>query len=147
VRDYLSIKRQSTPSVNKVYQEFKTYAESTGHQIELLLQDMLHYARLYEKLLTGSSGLQEPALDGCMKRMNWLEISVTRPFLMEVLSLNQAGKLTTGEVSQVFSIVENYLFRRNICEVPTNALNKIFLNLNREVLRYDGTADCYVDKL
>lgn len=147
VRDYLSIKRQSTPSVNKVYQEFKSYAESTGHQIELLLQDMLHYARLYEKLLTGSSGLQEPALDGCMKRMNWLEISVTRPFLMEVLSLNQGGKLTTGEVSQVFSIVENYLFRRNICEVPTNALNKIFLNLNREVLRYDGTADCYVDKL
>ena len=43
-------------------------------------------------------------------------------------------------------ITENFLFRRNICEVPTNALNKIFLNLNKEILRYDNTADNYVQK-
>ena len=86
-------------------------------------------------------------LDQCMARMNWLEITVTRPFLMEVLRLNKTGKLNEQEVYQVFRIVENYLFRRNICEVPTNALNKVFLNLNREILRYDGTTDRYVDKL
>ena len=42
---------------------------------------------------------------------------------------------------QVFLMTENYLFRRNICEVPTNALNKIFLTLNKDILRYDGTAE------
>ena len=57
---------------------------------------------------------------------------------MEVLRLNQDGKLTVDDVLQIFLITENYLFRRNICEVPTNALNKIFLNLNREILRYDN---------
>lgn len=46
----------------------------------------------------------------------------------------------------VFEITENYLFRRNICEVPTNALNKVFLTLNKEILRYDNTAGNYVDK-
>lgn len=147
VRDYLSVKRQLTPSLSTVYREFKMYAEDSGKQVEALLKDMLYYARLYEKLLTGKSGLMQPQLNQCMDRMNWLEITVTRPFLMEVLSLNQAGKLTEQQVYRVFSIVENYLFRRNICEVPTNALNKIFLNLNREILRYDGTADRYVDKL
>lgn len=30
--------------------------------------------------------------------------------------------------------------------MPTNALNKIFLNLNKEILRYDNTADNYVQK-
>ena len=65
---------------------------------------------------------------------------------MEVLRLNQDGKLTVDDVLQIFLITENYLFRRNICEVPTNALNKIFLNLNREILRYDNTADNYVQK-
>ena len=49
-------------------------------------------------------------------------------------------------MSKIFEIVENYLFRRNVCEVPTNALNKIFLTLNKEILRYDNTTDRYVDK-
>ena len=147
VRDYLSIKRRLTPSLNAIYREFKVYAEENNQKVEALLDDMTNYARLYEKLLTGKSELDEPRLDGCLARMNWLEISVTRPFFMEVLNLNQAKKLTGQDIYRVFSIVENYLFRRNICEVPTNALNKIFLNLNREILRYDGTTDRYVDKL
>lgn len=75
-----------------------------------------------------------------------LEIVVTRPFLMEVLRLNQDNKLNTDDVLQIFLVTENYLFRRNICDVPTNALNKIFLNLNKEIIRYDGTTDNYVQK-
>ena len=65
---------------------------------------------------------------------------------MEVLRLNQDGKLSAESVRDTFEIVENYLFRRNVCEVPTNALNKIFLTLNKEILRYDNTTDRYVDK-
>ena len=65
---------------------------------------------------------------------------------MEVLRLHQDEKLTTEDVLRIFLITENYLFRRNICEVPTNALNKIFLNLNKEIIRYDNTVDDYVSK-
>lgn len=115
--------------------------------METLLEDLLRYARLYEKLLTCRSGLNSKKLDDCLYRMMRLEIVVTRPFLMEVLRLNQVGKLTVDDVLSVFLITESYLFRRNICEVPTNALNKIFLNLNREILRYDNTANDYVNKM
>ncbi len=147
VRDYLSIKMQATPTVKTVYQVFKRYAEDSALSIEALLGDMLSYARLYEKLLTCKSGLGVSGLDDCLYRMKRLEITVTRPYLMEVLRLNQDGKLPAGDMMMVFLIVETYLFRRNICEVPTNALNKIFLTLNREILRYDGGAEMYVDKL
>lgn len=147
VRDYLSIKMQATPTVKAVYQVFKRYAEDSALSIESLLEDMLSYARLYEKLLTCKSGLSVPGLDDCLYRMKRLEITVTRPYLMEVFRLNQEGKLPAGDVLKVFLIVETYLFRRNICEVPTNALNKIFLTLNRDILRYDGGTDRYVDKL
>ena len=37
---------------------------------------------------------------------------------MEVLRLNQDQKLSVDQVLQIFEITENYLFRRNICEVP-----------------------------
>lgn len=146
VRDYLSIKQQVTPTVSNVYKEFKAYAENMALPIDILLKDLLYYARLFEKLLVCQSGLQSKKLDDCLYRLMRLEIVVTRPFLMEVLRLNLDNKLTTEDVLQIFLITENYLFRRNICEVPTNALNKIFLNLNREILRYDNTADNYVKK-
>ena len=89
----------------------------------------------YEKLLTCKSGLNNKRLDDCIYRLKRLEIVVTRPFFMEVLRLNQDKKLSVDEVLRIFEITENYLFRRNICEVPTNALNKIFLNLNKEIYR------------
>ena len=150
VRDYLSIRQQKTPTVSRVYLSFKAYAkeqEEAGLLMENLLEDLLGYARLYERLLTCRSGLGSQKLDDCLYRMKRLEIVVTRPFLMEVLRLTQDGKIPAEDVYQVFLITENYLFRRNICEVPTNALNKIFVNLNREILHYDNTAEHYVDKL
>lgn len=146
VRDYLSIKRLVTPTINNVYQEFKKYAEEARLPVETLLSDLLRYARYYEKLLTCKSGLNSRKLDDCLYRLKRLDIVVTRPFFMEVLRLNQDQKLTVDDVLRVFEITENYLFRRNICEVPTNALNKIFLNLNKEIYRYDNTPDGYVDK-
>lgn len=146
VRDYLSIKQQVTPTISNVYCAFKEYAENIQLPMEALLEDLRRYARLFEKLLTCKSGLKSQKLDDCLYRMLRLEIVVTRPFLMEVLRLNQDGKLTADDVLQVFLVTENFLFRRNICEVPTNALNKIFLNLNKEILRYDNTADNYVQK-
>lgn len=146
VRDYLSVKQQITPTISNVYRAFKGYSENAQLPIESLLEDLRRYARFFEKLLTCKSGLKEKKLDDCLYRMARLEIVVTRPFLMEVLRLNQDGKLTVDDVLRILLITENYLFRRNICEVPTNALNKIFLNLNREILRYDNTADNYVQK-
>lgn len=146
VRDYLSIKQQFTPAVSNVYRTFKDYAEFVSLPINELLTDLLRYARFFEKLLTCKSGLNEQVLDDCLYRLKRLEIVVTRPFLMEVLKLHQDDKLTDADLLRIFLITENYLFRRNICEVPTNALNKIFLNLNKEIISYDNTAEDYVSK-
>ena len=146
VRDYLSIKEQVTPTLNTVYHAFKIYADGIRQPITTLLDDLLRYARLFEKLRTCKSSLGEKRLDDCLYRMSRLDIGVTRPFLMEVLRLNQDGKLSSQDVLTVFLTTEDYLFRRNICEVPTNALNKIFLMLNKEILRYDGTTENYVEK-
>ena len=143
---YLSIKKQVTPTLNTVYHAFKIYADGIRQPITTLLDDLLRYARLFEKLRTCKSGLGEKRLDDCLYRMSRLDIGVTRPFLMEVLRLNQDGKLSSQDVLTVFLTTEDYLFRRNICEVPTNALNKIFLMLNKEILRYDGTTENYVEK-
>lgn len=75
-----------------------------------------------------------------------LEITVTRPFMLEVFRLNQENILSADDVLQIFVITENYLFRRNICDIASQGLNKIFVGLNREILRFDGTTNDYVQK-
>ncbi len=145
IRDYLSVKQQAIPQQNRIYAIFKDYVEISNIQTEPLLMDMLEYAKRYEILLNGKT--ENSALDACIYRLNRLETTVTRPFFLEVLRLYNQNKLTLAQVTEVFLIAENYIFRRNICDLPTNALNKIFLMLHREIVRYDGAEDNYVEKL
>ena len=144
VRDYLSVKQQLIPAMSKVYFTFKAYVEENGTEIEPLLQELLSYAKWYEILLKGNTADKE--LNACIYRLNRLETPVTRPFFLEVLRLQAAGKLSLAEVKGIFLYTENYLFRRTICDLPTNALNKIFLMLHREIIRYDGTDNSYLEK-
>lgn len=144
IRDYLSVKQQSIPQQKRIYTIFKDHVETESIQTEALLKDMLEYAKRYELLLDGKS--ENSALNACIYRLNRLETTVTRPFFLEVLRLLDEKILTIKEVTEVFLITESYVFRRNICDLPTNALNKIFLMLHKEIIRYDGTEDNYAEK-
>ena len=144
VRDYLSVKQQLIPSMNKVYFTFKAFVAESGTETEPLLQELLNYAKWYEVLLKGQTADKE--LNFCIYRLNRLETTVTRPFFLEVLRLQAMDKISLADVKEIFLYTENYLFRRTICELPTNALNKIFLMLHREIIRYDGTEANYLDK-
>lgn len=144
VRDYLSVKQQSTPSLNKIYFTFKEYVEDVALETEELLADLLAYAKLYEILLKGNTVSRR--LNACIIRLNRLESTVTRPFFLEVLRLFINGKISIDDTAAIFLITEDYLFRRTMCELPTNALNKIFLMLHKEIVRYDGTEVNYLEK-
>ena len=144
VRDYLSIKQLAIPSQKKIYISFKDYVDQKSIETEELLKDLLAYAKRYEILLCG--GTENKALDACIYRLNRLETTVTRPFFLEVLRLYDENKLDISEVSEIFLITENYLFRRAICDLPTNALNKIFSTLHREITRYEDNDLGYVEK-
>ena len=145
VRDYLSAMRQSTPSMNRIYPVFKAYVSEKNPDMETLLQDLLYYARLYEVLTKAT--YPDEAVNSSIERLYYLETTITRPFLLQVMDHNKQGILSVKDLREILSVIENYMFRRNICEVPTNALNIIFLTLNRDVHRYDGTYDNYVEKM
>jgi len=144
IRDYLSVKQQAIPSMNRIYVTFKSYVEEKQYETQPLLEDLLQYAEYYRILLKGHT--EDKQLNACIYRLNRLETTITRPFFLEVLRLNKKGSLSLEDVRNVFLYTENYLFRRNICDLPTNALNKIFLMLHREIIRYDGSDTDYVEK-
>ena len=143
VRDYLSVKQQAIPSMDKVYPTFKNYVEDGKITTEELLKDLLAYAQRYEILLKGKTPDKE--LNACIFRLNRLESTVTRPFFLEVLRMQTQGMAWT-DIREIFRFTENYLFRRTICDLPTNALNKIFLMLHKEIFRYENNSEHYLEK-
>ena len=146
IRDYLSIKLQSIPTFSKVYQVFKSFSQTMPFKDkEELLQDLLAYAKRYKILLNASS--TNDRLNSIIFRLNVLEATVTRPFLMEILNLAENSELIKqDELIQIFEYVESYIFRRTICNIPTNALNKIFVSLHPEIIGIDKSAENYFEK-
>lgn len=144
-RDYLSLKTQLIPSMGKIYFRFKEFVEERKLDTEDLLRDMLYFAKIYHILLTGDTENQK--LAGIIQRLNFLETTVVRPFLMEILNMQQQGELNLDKTCDIFQTVESYIVRRQFCEISPNGLNKYFLTLNRDVIRLDGTAHDYVQKL
>lgn len=148
IRDYLSIKQKKTTGMKDIYNEFKAYAEKHPGGMEDIMKDLLAYAKRYNKLLVGQQGFPVK-LRASLYRLNRFESSVTRPFLMEVLRLQEepTGILSLDDVAEICRIVEAYLFRRAICDLPSNTLTKVFLTLCSDIKRLDGTYEQFVEKM
>lgn len=144
VRDYLSVKQSSIPSQKKIYFEFKDYVFHSAIKTEDLLAELLEYSKRYKVLLNGN--LNDKITDACINRLNRLETTVTRPFFLEVLRLYDEKKIDLSQVREIFVTTEIYLFRRVICDLPTNVLNKMFLMLHGEIIRYEKNEENYVEK-
>ena len=61
--------------------------------------------------------------------LNRIEVTTAYPFLLNVYKAYEAGNLLESELSEVLSVLENFLVRRFVCSVPTYGLNKMFPTL------------------
>ncbi len=140
VRNYLTIKQGVIPNLKGIYPAFKAYTKAQGN-IEAILQDMLVYAAAYQNVVTfnvGDEGANEVA-----KRLDLLDMTVAYPFLMAFVAYAKETGMDGKEIYKVFSCVETFIFRRLMCDLPTNALNKIFATLHNSVLKNKREADSY----
>ena len=132
VRNYLTIKEGVIPTLKGIYTSFKAYAKKES-DIEQILQDMLQYAYAYDKIVNSKVGNAET--NEIAKRLALLDMTVAYPFLMAFMVYAEETQLDENEIFKVFSCVETFIFRRLMCDLPTNALNKIFATLHAAVIK------------
>ncbi len=147
LRDFLSVKRQSTPRIDAIYTTFKQYTGGCGLERETILQELKRYAEWFGLLRDGGANDWLPALQGSLRRLKHLDVAALRPFALEVLRHHAEGDLSQNDLLAIFTIVECFLIRRAICEVPTAALNKIFPTLDNDIARITHGNARYVDVL
>lgn len=141
IRDYLTIKERYIPNKNKVYFSFRKYISNSGKNIEEILNDLLKFSKYYNCIVDANAN--DKKINEILSRINRLEIFVSYPFLLEVFDDFSRGILNTEQFKNVLQIIESFILRRVICDVPTNALNKIFMNLGREIKKYSDYKSKY----
>ncbi|APE43243.1 hypothetical protein BOO69_07300 [Sulfitobacter alexandrii] len=138
MRHYLTVRTGNIPRLGDVYEAYKAYArqvQSRGGTIEDLVKEVRSYARFYCVIALGHQ--TDPKLAEAFQDIRELKVDVAYPFLLEVFDDFDNGRLTCEEFHEVLRMVEAYVFRRAICSIPTNSLNKTFANFARSIDKAD----------
>lgn len=125
MRDYLSVKTGYIPRIDEVYDAFKKHVQELS--IGDIVQDIYTYSGYYMNMVLHKE--PDHLLCEAFKRITLLRVDVSYPFLLPVYNDYVCGLLTKEEFQEVICLVENYVFRRAVCGIPTNSLNKTFATL------------------
>lgn len=150
VRDYLTMKQGKIGRIDKIYFIFKEYAENERIGRAELLEEMHHYAKIYSQIDNANMGTEK--INRKLNQVRTLDSTVAYPFYMAFFDYAEKNGLSDEEKYRVLDIVEAYWARRIICNLPSNALNKVFATLHRDVLNnmnkaVEGTNPTYTDVL
>jgi uncharacterized protein with ParB-like and HNH nuclease domain/predicted transport protein len=129
MRHYLTAKMGEIPNVREVYVAFKKFSSSFKGELRHLVADIHSYARYYCAMALDAE--KDISLKQAFHDLRELKVDVAYPFLLDVYHDYQNGRIAIDEVLQIVRLVESYVFRRAICAIPTNSMNKTFAGLNR----------------
>ena len=135
MRHYLTVKTGSVPRVGEVYDSFKTLADATTLEAGVardLVRDINQYAGYYCRMALGKE--QNPSLKQAFTDiLNDLKYTVSYPLLLEMYQDYQEQKISLDEFINLLRIIESYLYRRAILDIPTNSLNKTFAEFTKKL--------------
>ena len=132
MRHYLTVKTGDIPNVREVYEAFKQYARSTERGgVEALVSDIRAYSRYYCAMALGAE--QDAELNSAFHDIRELRVDVALPFLLELYHDYKQQMLSKEELLAAVRLVESYVFRRAVCGIPTNSLNKTFSTIGRKL--------------
>jgi len=97
---------------------------STTNAIDYL-KELKKYSVYYQRLIYPEF---EPdvELQKYLRRLNRIEVTTAYPLLLNFYGNYIDEKINKSDFVIILKILENYLIRRFVCNVPTNQLNKIF---------------------
>lgn len=134
MRHYLTLKTGEIPNVRAVYEAFKRHARSStvaAAGIEHLVAEIRGYADYYCAMALDKE--KDKNLAQAFRDLRELKVDVAYPFLLELYEDHIQERLPTEDFVQAVRLVEAYVFRRAVCAIPTNSLNKTFATFRRAV--------------
>jgi uncharacterized protein with ParB-like and HNH nuclease domain len=127
MRHYLTVKTGSIPRLGDTYDAFKIYSRSNKVKsagVEALVEDIRRFSRYYCAMALGVE--KDKQLSIAFHDLRELKVEVAYPFLLELYNDYSSYMLSREDFLAAVRLVEAYVFRRSVCSIPTNSLNKTF---------------------
>ena len=133
IRDYLTLKTGQIPTIKGVYDSFKVYMRNKKSPgvLEETIAEIKRYSEYYIRIALRQE--EDPEIRACLEDIHALNVEVVFPFLLGVYEDYTQGQIEKKDVIETLRLIESYIFRRAICYIPTNSLNKAFVALIGEV--------------
>ena len=127
IRNYLTVLYAPESLAKRdVYRVFKRHVFENGYdkddRMKELLEEMECFARYYAAITSGAE--TQPQLKAGFDNLSRLGWSVLNPLLMSFYQDYEADAFGLDDFVSMVRTVESYIFRRAVCDAPTNSLNK-----------------------
>jgi uncharacterized protein with ParB-like and HNH nuclease domain len=133
IRDFLTLENKNIPNKGKVYLEFKgKYPTGALEELETTLSSLKSLVKHYNKLVNPKNE-SDKEIKRQLEYISKLEINVAYPFLMKVYDDFHKEIIDKPTFLKILDLIQSFTWRRFILGLPTNALNKIFMNLYDKV--------------
>ena len=132
MRHYLTVKTGEIPNIRDVYEAFKNHVrakDSNAAGVDQLVADIHAYARYFCAMSLGKE--TNRLLAEAFQDLRELKVDVAYPFLLELYHDYQNGILPKEHLLEAVRLTEAYVFRRAVCAIPTNSMNKTFATFGR----------------
>ncbi|TVQ60152.1 MAG: DUF262 domain-containing protein, partial [Spirulina sp. DLM2.Bin59] len=146
MRHYLTVKTGEIPNIRDVYEAFKSDVrekDNGSSNVDERVADIHAYARYFCAMALGKE--TDHDLANAFQDLRELKVEVAYPFLLELYHDYQNGILSREHFLKAVRLIESYVFRRAVCAIPTNSLNKTFANFGRSLKkdRYLESIEAY----
>lgn len=137
IRDFLTLKSNTgyICKINNVYENFKRYYLDNNCEKFAVLKDLFTYAKYYACIDLLQENDDELKL--YWQEFKKLDSHVVYPFLLKLYDDYSRQILIKEDFKKILQVVISYLWRRAICEIPTNSLSKTFAILYQAVDKDD----------
>jgi predicted transport protein len=129
------MKESSIPNIEEVYERYKKFLKSKNSPktITDAVKDLHSYSKYYVRIALQKE--PDEILQKKFKEILKLRIDTSYPFLIAVYSDFENELITKDDFITIIDLVKDYVFRRAICGIPTNSLNKTFATLYKRIKR------------
>lgn len=115
-----------------MYAAFKKYAAGYNGSIRDLIKEVHTYAKHYCAMAVEKESI--PKLKQAFKDLRELKVDVAYPLLLEVYHDYKHNELLSAEeLEKIVRLIESYVFRRAVCGIPTNSLNRTFARFTHNI--------------
>ncbi len=139
MRHYLTFKcGGEIPKLDEIYEKFKLYSQpkiDTPSGVEGVVKDIRVFAKYYCAMALSKE--TDHGLKSAFNDLRELKVDVAFPFLLELYDDYAQGRLAKFATIEVVRLVESYVFRRSVCSITPNSMNKTFANFTKAIDKTD----------